>query len=97
MKVEGYWRAHKDDVSEYPFPESVGFKDDVFVEKVKSLQEKARVIQFKGFSFCRICECINGTQEFEYKGWNWPSGYLHYIVDHGVKPSDEFYDFVMKN
>lgn len=95
-KLEGFWKGPGQ--TELPMPVEHGIpfpeKDD-FVARLKSIQKRAQIIHFKGFSRCRICNKINGTTEYSYSGWNWPEGYLHYIVDHNVSPSVEFFNFVM--
>jgi len=52
--------------------------------------EATNVESYRGSSECRICKCINGSREFSYNNWKWPEGFRHYIIEHGIKPSDEF-------
>lgn len=51
---------------------------------------KARVLSYKGISFCRCCGIENGSKEFYYKNWCWPSGYKHYLEVHNISPSNDF-------
>lgn len=44
----------------------------------------------KGFSKCRICGNANGSYELTDGIYRWPSGFLHYILEHDVKPPQEF-------
>jgi hypothetical protein len=53
-----------------------------------------QVIQYKGFSHCRICGNANGSQTFILDGFSWPSGYLHYLSEHFVRPDPAFEQFV---
>jgi len=96
-KIEGYWYSKHE--SKYPMPVAntidMSIKDS-FIAKLKSIEEVAHQVHYRGFSGCRICNCLNGTFEYEYKNWVWPVGYMHYIQDHNVAPSKEFYEFVMK-
>lgn len=60
------------------------------------VREHGRVKRYKGESMCRICECRNGSTEFEFKGWVWPVGFRHYVKDHNVLPSLAFRKFVLE-
>lgn len=100
-KIEGYWYEcdRYDRTGEkYPMPVAntidLSIKKD-FIEKLKQIQKISHEIHYRGFSGCRICNCLNGTFEYEYEDWVWPEGYLHYIQDHNVAPTKEFYDFIM--
>ena len=50
-----------------------------------------------GYSWCRLCldKKRNGSREYKLDKISWPQGYLHYILEHNVIPSKEFYDFIM--
>ena len=43
-------------------------------------------VSYRGWSNCRICGCMNGTEDYERAGFVWPSGYLHYITQHDIRP-----------
>jgi len=59
-----------------------------------------RVISYCGSAKCRICGKDNGDSEYiintNKENWTFPSGYMHYIVDHGVTPSKEFERFILE-
>lgn len=107
-KVEGYWADPKyktKDCAAYPVPKpnAQSFEGEKqFIEKLNkielSLQKPPHISENNGHSYCRICEDFeyNGSREYHFKGYNWPGGYTHYIQQHHVKPSREFYLFVMK-
>lgn len=94
-KVEGYWanQFHP----EYPMPVA---QDEPwegqakFLEALSALEGNAKVLHYKGFSHCRVCECINGSREYEHGGWRWPAGFRHYIEAHNVEPTPEFRAFI---
>lgn len=104
-KVEGYWAKNHDDKSQFPFPKShdepfIG--QDEFVESLRKIEDSksVKVESQKGSSPCRFGDrAANGSQEYSVKlkdtEVHWPEGYLHYVVDHNVIPSREFFRFVI--
>jgi len=56
-----------------------------------------RRLHYKGYSRCRICDCVNGSSELEIivksdkikTKFIIPEGYKHYIEKHNVKPDME--------
>jgi hypothetical protein len=56
--------------------------------------------QYMGFSECRLCNKPNGSKEYyiidENKKYIFPEGYLHYIEEHNIIPSDEFINLLQK-
>lgn len=96
IKVEGYWWSKqepnfpKPEHSEKPFNE----KEKV-IARLKIVQERTRVVHYKGISTCRCCDTCNGSSEYFYKNWKWPEGLLHYIDVHNIKPSDDFLEEVL--
>lgn len=62
---------------------------------LKRVEAKARVAVYKGLSHSRLTGEILGASEFKYKGWTWPKDFRpHYVLRFGVKPSDEFLEFI---
>lgn len=53
-------------------------------------EEHPTVQAYRGWSSCRICGCRNGNKELTYGGYTWPEGYLHYVEQHNVQPSEGF-------
>ena len=51
---------------------------------------------YRGSSNCRICECFNGNCDVSDGTYVWPSGYVHYLELHDVKPPQAFIDHVMR-
>lgn len=97
--IEGYWRLKPiKDQSGLPFPKinTLSVKDysqEDFISALEKVESKAQVLRFKGMSNCRLTGEWNGSTEYSYKNWNWPSGYINYIKK-GVLPSREFFFFV---
>lgn len=92
-KIEGYWYDKYNPQYPKPIPQKTKC-DQEFISKLKSLEERAAIICYRGSSNCRICNIRNGSKEYMYGGWNWPSGYMHYITEHNIHPSEEFRKFV---
>jgi hypothetical protein len=92
---EGFWTSEEE--PDLPMPEA-GEEwpgQENFLSALCLVEDKLEPILTKGFSVCRICTKLNGSMEYELKGWRWPSGYLHYLLDHHVKPSSAFVDFIL--
>lgn len=58
-----------------------------------SAQSKV-LYRWRGSSRCRFCNIRNGSQCFTDGTYVWPSGFGHYLMEHGVKPPQEFIDHV---
>lgn len=102
--IEGYWfptnPSDKDFDIGYPKPICQTKTVDInFINKFKLLNKKAESKSYFGSSNCRICNRVNGSNEFISKNdsieFTYPEGLFHYYEDHNVHPSDEFYNFVM--
>lgn len=95
---EGFWRDSFDAPGELPWPEPDPGWDGrpAFVEALDRVELCAEMIAAAGFSRCRLCQSPNGTVEFVLNGWAWPSGFRHYVAEHGIRPSKEFEEFVVE-
>lgn len=51
---------------------------------IEYLNSFERINNLKGYSFCRVCDCRNGTAEQSDGDYLWPEGYTHYIKGHDV-------------
>lgn len=51
---------------------------------------------YAGSSCCRICGMSNGSCDITDDIWVWPEGFLHYIIEHNVKPPQKFIDYIME-
>lgn len=90
----------KNKLQTYPYPLGTNEKvDKKFLKKFKKVTEFAEFDNFKGTSWCRICNEPNGSGEYtiNYRGkiYKYPEGLEHYYVEHNVKPSDEFKEAIM--
>ena len=97
FKREGFWKSIAEPDLPMPVPNGDPIKSQaLFLEKLTQKESKALKLSYRGWSTCRICKCVNGTQSFQDRGWEWPSGYKHYIDVHNVRPSRDFYKFITK-
>jgi hypothetical protein len=99
MNREGFWRSSHTPLGRealpWPQPDNSswpGRKD--FLAKLSQIEEVASKVEYRGFSGCRLCKCINGSSEYQTRAWSWPSGYRHYIEEHNVRPSLAFEEWV---
>lgn len=98
-KFIGYWadprRSHPSDL---PSPQNFvdlnwDAAERLFVAQTLSLG--TRFIGWRGFSGCRICGCLNGTTCQTLDGTVvFPEGFAHYVSEHGVRPPQEFVDYL---
>lgn len=49
---------------------------------------------YKGLSICRICSKFNGSTDLTDGVYLWPEGFAHYVLEHGVKPPQDFLEHV---
>ena len=48
------------------------------------------VVHYKGMAQCRLCGKSLGSADMSDGAYCWPEGYEHYLMEHGVKPPDDF-------
>ncbi|MFI5296562.1 MAG: hypothetical protein ACHREM_00570 [Polyangiales bacterium] len=53
------------------------------------------VALYMGASTCRICGGLNGSGEQTDGSYLWPTGFVHYLEDHLVRPPADFIDHVL--
>lgn len=93
---EGYWANEHN--TKLPIPQGSIFAWDgqeKFLVHLDRIEALAKRVAYRGFSVCRLCKKGNGSEDFTYQGWTWPSGYAHYIRDHNVRPSLAFQEFIL--
>lgn len=99
-QVEGYWNTKDNDYPQYPMPvrHNKKWKKSEFLVHLKVVQNdldgKTSQGFMKGWSTCRVCQAKCGSSEFARGKYDWPDGLVHYITKHGVKPSDDFIEFI---
>lgn len=91
---EGFWRSSMEPDLPMPVTDVAWPERDAFLVRFAKVEGMARKLAYRGMSRCRVCGKPNGCQTLSLHGWEWPSGFLHYVRDHGVKPSDDFIAFV---
>jgi hypothetical protein len=95
----------------YPMPQRNTINQTIkneFLEKLDSVEKymikNKKYSAFMGSSYCRLADydkCTkkdrNGSIEYvdSSNNWAWPEGYKHYIVEHNVSPTNEFYEYIM--
>ena len=96
-KYEGHWRRSADQVSAlpWPMPDPTWIGRASFLARLGVLETAAQRVRYRGYSACRLCGKLNGSEGLRWGGWEWPSGFRHYVADHDVKPSGQFEAFVM--
>jgi hypothetical protein len=99
----GYWARSPDDPS-LPYPQAGSepwARQGAFVAGLRDIEQdirtrrKGRLTGYRGFSMCRLCAAPNGSEEFEWSGYCWPSGLLHYVEAHNVQPPAAFLEVVL--
>lgn len=98
LRREGFWTASMMLKGKLPFPvpyNNVWPGKHKFLRALKKIQNVAEVNHYRGWSTCRICSKHNGSTEYEYKGWVWPEGFMHYVSTHNVRPSLAFQEFII--
>lgn len=63
---------------------------------VEYLHRQHQLTQYMGWSDCRLCGKENGSADVTDGVYTWPSGFLHYVVDHHVKPPEDFVAHVLR-
>src|SRR5215475_13778990 len=103
-KIVGYWSYSPDDPA-LPYPQANSkpwARQEEFVAKLKAIEQGIRerrygkLTAYRGLSMCRLCRVLNGNEEFEYGDYRWPSGFLHYVEVHNVRPPADFLAAVLK-
>ncbi len=91
-KKVGFWFSP----SETDLPKPKDFIDLNWDETEKQIvlnhinDRKLMRTAYRGSSQCRICHCMNGSEDITDGTYVWPSGFAHYITEHGVKPPKDF-------
>lgn len=107
MPREGFWKWEKHPLLPMPVEGTpwegqqeftsalAGLQDAIVSGKLKGSDLFQRYSTYRGMSHCRLCNCRNGNGTFFYGDWEWPDGYIHYVVAHCVRPSLAFQEFIL--
>jgi len=100
----GYWRSAEGSYHDkrYDFlPDPRDFVDPSWDPEEKAIvlsyvKNQPDLIQWRGWSSCRICGTHNGSTCQGDAAFIWPQGFVHYIEAHNVKPPQAFIDHVKR-
>lgn len=96
LRLEGFWCELEEKnylFKEFPFPRENEMPENEiteFLSKLEKVEKTTKPFRYMGYSKCRICGKLNGTQTHYTNLFAWPEGYKHYIEEHGVQPSAAF-------
>jgi hypothetical protein len=96
-KYEGFWRGSYTEESDlsWPEPEENWGGRAEFLASLDRVEATAERIHYRGYSRCRICHSLNGSESLRLSEWEWPAGFRHYIADHNVRPTFAFEKFML--
>lgn len=94
LNREGFWHSKHEPHLPKPRVCVDAWPSENFVANLKEIEKKAVSKSYRGFSTCRVCGTSNGSREFVHSGWTWPSGFRHYVEEHGVRPSLAFEEMI---
>jgi len=97
----GFWNNARNDYPQFPMPVATDMPQElreVLVNALRDVETAAHKVGLRGPSQCRICgDRSNGSFEYSLEpisktsgGWVWPQGFAHYILEHGVRPPEDF-------
>lgn len=85
-KRVGYWgRKIGDDL---PMPVPTGDEPDQDI--INYLKAGDVHTPWLGYSTCRLCGCMNGTECLTDGTYMWPSGLAHYVEVHWIEMDEDF-------
>ena len=80
--------------------------DKLLLDKLQKLQKHIEddyltldpgyhCVNYRGVSYCRICDQSNGNKEITFNGYTFPEGYIHYIIDHNIHIDPGFKQMIL--
>lgn len=102
LKYLGYWRTRDRRCTRDLRPNPFDYVDLLWdsgerARVVKHLQGGETLYQWLGSSTCRFCELRpNGNRCFTDGTYGWPEGLAHYVELHGLRPPEEFVQYVLR-
>ncbi len=98
LKRVGFWNNANNDYPQYPLVSSCvdpSWEDHERAAVIDYLHTVGRrESSYRGMSICRCCGRHNGSEERTDGVYLWPSGFAHYLIEHDVKPPQDFLDHV---
>jgi hypothetical protein len=98
MKI-GYWYSAAEPTLPMPIPTDTPVGRE-FLNKldyiINTPLEYVDIVEYLGYSRCRLCGKPNGTSDVCMPQYTFPDGLLHYYRDHGVAPTPDFVEYIMK-
>jgi hypothetical protein len=97
-KLIGYWRS--DDGPTWPDP--ADFVDEQWDrserDTVAFYLMRGTAVEWSelGFSDCRMCGKMNGSDEYTDGTYVWPEGLSHYVRDHAVRLPTEVVEHILR-
>jgi len=102
----GFWKPYECDIfnpedNSYPMPiansnEKTKEETEKFLNTLTIIEKKiARKESYMGFSWCRICKCHNGSEEYYWGRYIWPEGFKHYIIEHNIEIPNDFFNEIV--
>lgn len=94
LKIIGYWKGPQSE--QYPHPSALvdlDWDEDEKQQVIDYLNQGKPIFHYRGFSWCRFgCsrEVDMGTSEMTDGEFVWPEGFVHYVVEHNIKPPTQF-------
>lgn len=96
LNREGFWYSKYEPLLPKPVPNDKPWKgQSQFLKALIKVESKLSPLRYKGWSTCRVCKKHNGSTEYRKNGWAWPDGLAHYILEHNVRPSLAFQEFIL--
>lgn len=100
LKAIGYWCRNINEKSNLPYPSEFideNWDKDELLKVAEYIQCCEPIEYWRGFSTCRLCgECL-GTTCLSDGTYIFPEKFEHYLLEHNVKPPQEFIDHVLAN
>lgn len=92
---EGFWNTGKGSALPDPIENNEPWPGQAeFLKALTAVEGQAEKEAYRGVSMCRVCKRVNGSVTYISGGWEWPSGFAHYVKEHNVRPSLAFIEFI---
>lgn len=104
LRALGYWKWNPQKDNDWVqriaagyehLPDPRDFVDPAWDPKTRAvvvdyLKSGSQLVQWRGWSNCRLCNVGNGSTCLSDGTFVWPEGFAHYVEVHGVRPPEEF-------